>query len=57
MNVDIVDAANAIAPQLSAQRCDFHRYPEQGWIEFPNARPALVEKLPLVSSITLASPS
>ncbi|WP_186436863.1 hypothetical protein [Vreelandella titanicae] len=57
MNVDIVDAANAIAPQLSAQRRDFHRYPEQGWIEFPNARPALVEKLPLVSSITLASPS
>ncbi|CAM0557426.1 p-aminobenzoyl-glutamate hydrolase subunit A [Vreelandella titanicae] len=37
MNANIVDAANAIAPQLSAQRRDFHRYPEQGWMEFRTA--------------------
>lgn len=37
MNANIVDAANAIAPQLSAQRRDFHRYPEQGWLEFRTA--------------------
>lgn len=45
MNANIVDAANAITSQLSAQRRAFHRCPEQGGIEFPNARPALVEKI------------
>lgn len=37
MNASIRDAANAISPQLYAQRRDFHRYPEQGWMEFRTA--------------------
>ncbi|TVP46993.1 MAG: amidohydrolase [Halomonas sp.] len=37
MNANIIEAANAIAPHLSAQRRDFHRYPEQGWMEFRTA--------------------
>lgn len=37
MNANIMDAANALAPQLSALRRDFHRYPEQGWMEFRTA--------------------
>ncbi|WP_249977033.1 amidohydrolase [Vreelandella olivaria] len=37
MNVNIVDAANAISHKLYTQRRDFHRYPEQGWMEFRTA--------------------
>lgn len=37
MNANIVDAANAMSSQLKALRRDFHRYPEQGWVEFRTA--------------------
>lgn len=37
MDANIRNAANAIATQLYAQRRDFHRYPEQGWMEFRTA--------------------
>ena len=37
MNANIVDAAKAMSPQLKALRRDFHRYPEQGWMEFRTA--------------------